>query len=399
MGVNDISETSPFDAIEANSAQDALADAGINFQGWRDFIDNEPPQWDWIIPDVIARHMKGDLNAKSKQWKSFFGIQLALSVSTGTTFLNMPISAARRTVYFNLELMPRGAWERGKAISASLGATPDNDFLYVVNLRGKADRLREHTAAVVDKIRQLKIDFIVLDPRYKLMGDGEDENSAAGLRGVLAFRDALAEVAAVLLIGHDPKGDTAGKSMADRGAGSYIGGADYDFSFALSPHEVDGYSVLSTSCRYRKSPPDLTIVFDPDRNVFAADAETPAIVKQTRRGGFGKHTDPKEKAAANKAKYEAFEKAVCKFATENALMSITRFREKMGELTEGQAIGGRDILRRKIDCLIEEGKLAKTAVKERTANGEVKCKKNGGFIVGTPDKINSYNSQFEELPL
>ena len=260
-------------------------------------------------------------------------------------------------------------------------------------------RLCSDIIEIVDKIKQLKIDFIILDPRYKLMGEGEDENSAAGLRGVLAFRDALAEVAAVLMIGHDPKGDSAGKNMADRGAGSYIGGADYDFSFALSPHEVEGYSVLSTSCRYRKSPPDLTIVFDPDRNVFAADADTPAIVKQTRRGGFGKHTDPKEKAAANKAKYEAFEKAVCKFATENALMSITRFREKMGELTEGQAIGGRDILRRKIDCLIEEGKLAKTAVKERTANGEVKCKKNGGFIVGTPDKINSYNSQFEELPL
>ena len=398
MGVNDISERSPFDGIAANNAEE-LANAGIVFQGWRDFIENEPPQFEWIIPDVIAKKMKGDLNAKSKQWKSFFGIQLALCVSTGKPFLNMPIPTARRTVYFNLELMPRGAWERGAKMSASMGATPDNDFLYMVNLRGKAEKLREHTGAIVDRIRELKIDFVILDARYKLIGDGEDENTAAGLRGVLAFRDALAEVAAVLLIGHDPKGDTAGKSMSDRGAGSYVGGADYDFSFALSPHELEGCSVLSTSCRYRKSPPDLTIEFDPDRNVFAADAETPAIVKQTRRGGFGKNADPKEKAAANKAKYEAFEKAACKFAEDHDLMSMTLFREKMGELSEGQAIGGRDILRHKVNCLIEEGKLARTAVKERGANGEVKCKKNGGFIVGTPDKINSYNSQFEELPL
>ena len=398
MGVNDISEKSPFDAIEANSAQDALADAGINFQGWRDFIENEPPQWDWIIPDVIARHMKGDLNAKSKQWKSFFGIQLALSVSTGTTFLNMPIPTARRTVYFNLELMPRGAWERGKAISASLGATPDNEMLYVVNLRGKADKLREYTAEIVDKIKQLKIDFIILDPRYKLMGEGEDENSAAGLRGVLAFRDALAEVAAVLLIGHDPKGDTAGKSISDRGAGSYIGGADYDFSFALSPHELDGYSVLSTSCRYRKSPPDLTIVFDPDRNVFAADADTPAIVKKTRRGGFGKNADPKEKASETKARHEVFEQAVRKFVAENGLLSMTSFEQKMREIPEGQKIGGVNALKDAIKLLLEKGVLSKTPKKIRTESGEVKQAKERVQLVGLPEKVHEYDQQFSELP-
>lgn len=397
MGVNDISETGPFDAIEANNAQE-LANAGIVFQGWRDFIENEPPQWDWIIPDVIARHMKGDLNAKSKQWKSFFGIQLALSVSTGKPFLNMPIPTARRTVYFNLELMPRGAWERGAKMSASMGAIPDNDFLYIVNLRGKADRLREHTAAIVDKIRELKIDFVILDPRYKLIGDGEDENTAAGLRGVLAFRDALAEVAAVLMIGHDPKGDSAGKNMADRGAGSYIGGADYDFSFALSPHEVEGYSVLSTSCRYRKSPPDLTIVFDPDRNVFAADADTPAIVKQTRRGGFGKHTDPKEKAAETKARHEVFEQAVRKFVAENGLLSMTSFEQKMREIPAGQKIGGVNALKDAIKLLLEKGVLSKTPKKIRTESGEVKQAKERVQLVGLPEKVHEYDQQFSELP-
>ena len=398
MGVNDISERSPFDAIEANSAQDALADAGIVFQGWRDFIDNEPPQWDWIIPDVIAKYMKGDLNAKSKQWKSFFGIQLAVCVSTGKPFLNMPIPTTRRTVYFNLELIPRGAWERGKAISASLGATPDNEMLYVVNLRGKADKLREYTAEIVDKIRELKIDFIILDPRYKLMGEGEDENSAAGLRGVLAFRDALAEVAAVLLIGHDPKGDTAGKSMSDRGAGSYIGGADYDFSFALSPHELEGYSVLSTSCRYRKSPPDLTIVFDPDRNVFAADADTPAIVKQTRRGGFGKNADPKEKASETKARHEVFEQAVRKFVAENGLLSMTSFEQKMREIPAGQKIGGVNALKDAIKLLLEKGVLSKTPKKIRTESGEVKQAKERVQLVGLPEKVHEYDQQFSELP-
>ena len=104
---------------------------------------------------------------------------------------------------------------------------------------------------------------------------------------MLQFRDALTEAAAVLMIVHDPKGDTAGKSMGDRGAGSYTAGADYDFSFALSPHEQDDYSVLSTSCRYRKSPADISIRFDPERQMFDVDVDKPPTVRQTKRGGGG----------------------------------------------------------------------------------------------------------------
>ena len=383
-------------AAEAH-AQDELAAAGLVFQDWRDFMANEPPAWDWIITNVIARNMKGDLNAKSKQWKSFFGMQLALCVSTGRTFLNMSVPRARRCAYFNLEIIERGAWERGTAMEAAMDATPERGMLYVVNLRGKAHELREHTGALVAEVRRLGVDLVVLDPRYKLIGEGEDENSAAGLRGVLDFRDALAEAAAVLMIGHDPKGDTAGKSMADRGAGSYTAGADYDFSFALSPHELDGYTVLSTSCRYRQSPPDLTICFDPDRQVFDADPDTPPTVKQTRRGG-GAATDPKEKAERERLKLDALEKAVRDFAARSELMSMGTFRQSIRAMPEGAAFG-RDTLRVAIDSLVENGVIAKTPAKTRTEGGEVKNVKNGGYLVGTPEKVKGYDSKFDELPL
>ena len=384
-------------AAEAH-AQDELAAAGIVFQDWRDFMANEPPAWDWIITDVIARNMKGDLNAKSKQWKSFFGMQLALCVSTGRTFLNMSVPRARRCAYFNLEIIERGAWERGAAMGAATGATPERGMLFIANIRGKAHELREHTGALVAEVRRLGIDLVVLDPRYKLIAEGEDENSAAGLRGVLDFRDALAEAAAVLMIGHDPKGDTAGKSMADRGAGSYTAGADYDFSFALSPHELDGCTVLSTSCRYRQSPPDLTICFDPDRQVFDAEPDTPPTVKQTRRGGGGAATDPKEKAERERLKLDALEKAVRDFAARSELMSMMTFRQSIRATPEGAAFG-RDTLRVAIDALVEKGVIAKTPAKARTEGGEVKNAKNGGWLVGTPEKVKGYDSKFDELPL
>ena len=387
------------DAIEAATAQamtahaaEELAAAGIAFRDWREFMANEPPPFDWIITDIVAHGMKGDLNAKSKQWKSFFGMQLALCISTGRPFLGMQVPKARRCAYFNLELIDRGAWERGAAIGTATGAMPADNMLYVVNLRGKADRLREHTPALVAEVRRLEIDFVILDPRYKLIGDDEDENSAAGLRGVLQFRDALAGAAAVLMIGHDPKGSTEGKSMADRGAGSYTAGADYDFSFALSPHERDGYTVLSTSCRYRQSPHDLTIRFDPERQVFDADPDIPAAVKQTRRSGRAS-TDPKDKAEHEKLRMDALENAVRDFADQSELMGIGTFRQSIRVTPEGAAFG-RDSLYDAINSLVEKGVIAKTPVKVRTEDGRVKNKKNGGWLIGAPEKIKEYDSKF-----
>lgn len=392
------------DAIEAAGAQaeeahaeEELAAAGIVFQDWRDFMAEEPPAWDWIIRDVVAKGMKGDLNAKSKQWKSFFGMQLALCVSSGRPFLDMAVPRARRCAYFNLELIKRGAWERGAAMDAALKATPANGMLYVVNLRGKAGELRNHTPALVMAVRRLGIDLVVLDPRYKLVAPGEDENSAEGLRGVLDFRDALTEAAAVLMIGHDPKGDTSGKSMADRGAGSYTAGADYDFSFALTQHEQDGYTVLSTSCRYRQSPPDLTIRFDPDRQTFDAEADTPPTVRQLGRNS--KVIDPKDKANSEAVKLAAFEKAVLDLVKRSELMGKGTFDIEVGKLPEAQAVGGEKRREKLITSLFERGIIAKTDKWVRDRSG--KKRKLGGknYMVGTPDKVEKYADEFNTLDL
>ena len=43
--------------------------------------------------------------------------------------------------------------------------------------------------------------------------------------------------------------------------------------------------------------------------------------------------------------------------------------------------------------------IAKTTAKARTAGGGVKNVKNGGYLVGTPEKVRVYDSRFEELPL
>lgn len=397
-------DMSDFDAADAQYAAahggEELAAAGVLRRGYREFMANEPPKRDWLVTGVIAKGMKGDLNAKSKCRKSFFGLQLAYAVATGRDFLGMPVPRARRVVYFNLELDERGLWERFAAIERAAGVKPEDGMLSVYNLRGKADRLRGHTPALVAEMQRLGIDLIVLDPRYKLIAEGEDENSAAGLRGVLAFRDALAEAAAVLMIGHDPKGDTAGKGIVDRGAGSYTAGADYDFAFALSPHEEDGKSVLQASCRYCKTPPDLTLRFDEERQVFEAEADTPAVVRAARRaGGGGANADPKEKAERNAARLDALKKAVREIAARDELMSMGTFRTEVSKTAAGAALSKADC-RDALDALLASGEvIAKTREKMRTEGGGVKCVKNGDTFVGSPERVREYDAQFEGLPL
>ena len=387
------------EAYDADHAGDELAEAGIVGRGFDDFMEDEPPLFDWILFEVIAKGSKGDLNAKSKQWKSFFAMQLAYCIAAGLPFLNWPASPPRRVAYFDLELLGRGTWERFDAMRKALGGTPGG-ALYIYPCRFACGKLRKNLPALVADLRRKEIDMIILDPRYKLIGESEDENSAAGLHGVLDFRDNLIKGtgAAVLIVGHDPKGDVSGKDKADRGAGSYTAGADYDFAFALSPHEQDGYSVLSTSCRYRAAPVDLSICFDPERQVFDADAETPATVKQTKRGGTGANADPTDKAKRNRLKLEALERAVKTYAATHGPTSMGTFRQDMAETTEGAAFS-RDALRAALDSFIERKILAKTTQKVRTDSGGVKNVKNGGFLVGTTEKIAAYEAQFDELPL
>ena len=278
---------------KSSEKRKAFEAANIRFEDAADFMARELPPFDWIVPNLIAtagrQGCKGDLFGKSKTSKTWLALQLAHCVATGKRFLAWDIPRTRKVAYFNLELIPTGEQERMRDQQTALGISREElrGRLYVVNLRNRGHELRKHTEAVADELRRLEIDLCILDPRYKLVEDGEDENTAAGLRGVLNFRDAISEVCAVLVVGHDPKGDVGEKSITDRGAGSYTAGADFDFCFALSPHEEDGYTVLSASSRYRKSPEDVTLSWDEQGGkVFYVEKDIPAV-KRTGKGGGG----------------------------------------------------------------------------------------------------------------
>ena len=68
------------------------------------------------------------------------------------------------------------------------------------------------------------------------MRPDENENAGEGLVGILGLLDAVAELsAAVMVVAHDAKGDSATKDIRDRGAGSSWAARDTDCRFTLTP--------------------------------------------------------------------------------------------------------------------------------------------------------------------
>ena len=386
-------------ADEAAHAGETLAAAGIVFPDFDEFMDNPPTPFDWIIEDQIAKGFKCDLFGKSKTRKSYFALQLALCVSMGRDFLGFRVPRPRRVAYFNLELPARGLWERFEAMARTLGGRPAGGMLHPCNLRDVPGKeLRNNVDALVAELARLRIDLAIIDPRYKLFEGGEDENTAAGMRAVLDFRDKLLKTCAVLWPCHDPKGSVAGKDLADRGAGSHTGGADNDFGYALSPHANGEETVLSFMGRARPTPPDRTIRFNPGLQIFEVDADTPAEVQQP--AGRSPALTPEEKAGRESRRQGELEEAVVEYTAAHDLVPMATFRADIMRTAAGSRYGV-NALREALDALIGRGLISKTPEKVRTAKGEIKHKQRGTMLVGTPEKVRAYDAQFqpaEEVP-
>ena len=109
--------------------------------------------------------------------------------------------------------------------------------LTLMNCRGQGGCVRD---AILSRVKALKPDFVIIDPRYKLMRSDEDENTGSGLIGILNLLDAIAEEgAAVMIVSHDKKGDIKSQDIRDRGAGSNWAARDVDCRFVMTPKKND----------------------------------------------------------------------------------------------------------------------------------------------------------------
>lgn len=431
---------------EPKAPEDILANAGIVIDDAADFLKRKIQPPSWIVQDFIAEHMKGDLCGGAKSMKTFSALQMAVCIAAGRDFLNVYHVAEKHTVaYLNLELFDWNAQERLNAQTAAAGLDIDAEELRgrlcILNMRANPAALRgerdlgacakcpnkadchgvveklcrqEHADRIVgafcDALTKLGVELVIIDPRYKLIQPGEDENTGDGLRGVLDLRNKLAQHFAVMIVTHDPKGDSAERKTTDRGAGSYTAGADFDFRLTIDrsrdyDEEADQLLyVVGAACRARKTPPKVGVRFDPESQVFRAeDGLTTETFKPKGRNGKSEADMLPEKVAERNAEKErAFMDAAVEVANEagSQLLDTATFQQRILKKPGGAvATSTRSANFTALWKVAtgEHGVLKSQRAQERKANGTIGNTKERREYVSTPDRIAAYLKQFEGL--
>lgn len=263
--------------ITAEAADIAAKDAAA----W--ILEPIPPS-DPIIEGVFDVGDKAFLIGGSKGRKSFFIMQAALSIASGTNFLGFHVPKARRVVVAQFEIREHHYQRRLRRSATAMWLKPEQfaGRLLVLNLRGKDATIE----TIGEAIRALKPELVVLDPWYKLYGVGHDENSAGDAATLLAKVDRLAENlgAAIWVCHHDSKAGTELLKGTSRGAGSGLVGRDYDACLLLTPHATEDDAIIMSSILRNYQPiADTTLRWSDNRFVEAPDIFPTPETTATRR--------------------------------------------------------------------------------------------------------------------
>ena len=166
----------------------------------------------------------------------------------------LSVTGPRRVLLVNLEI--KRDWMKRRVLRRlggyGLSGQDLQGRLTLMNCRGQGGCVRD---AILSRVKSLKPDFVIIDPRYKLMRPDEDENTGNGLIGILNLLDAIAEAkAAVMIVSHDKKGDYKSQDIRDRGAGSNWAARDVDCRFVMTPVK-DSETDITLGILARNYPP------------------------------------------------------------------------------------------------------------------------------------------------
>ncbi len=207
----------------------------INAADWLQLVPALPEQ---ILTDTFDLGDKVSIIGSSKMRKSFFLLQLIISIAAGKDFLAWAIPKPRRVLHIQLEIQAHHYHSRviRMARALGIGAADLGDRLQILNGRGLGLAGKEGIAQIREIAKESKPDIISIDPLYKIATG--IENAAEDLKIILGIFDTLAEEtgAAIAYVHHDAKGAPGDRDIRDRGAGSNVLGRDYDACLTLTPH-------------------------------------------------------------------------------------------------------------------------------------------------------------------
>ncbi len=230
-----------------------------------DWLERDVEPVEQVLENTFDKGDKVCVIGGSKTKKSFFLLQMSLSLASGADFLKWKVRKPHKVLHIQLEIQPHHFHRRCKKMANAL-AIDSADIgtrLQIVNGRGLGIVGEEGIRKILELSKTSNPDVIVIDPLYKIL-DGV-ENAIEGLKPLLDNLDTMAREtgAAIVYCHHDPKGSAGDRSLSDRGAGSGVLARDYDASIILTPHANEGNGiVVETLLRNYRPQESFTILWD-----------------------------------------------------------------------------------------------------------------------------------------
>lgn len=200
-----------------------------------------------LIGGVLHRGGKMVLGGGSKSFKTWCLADLAICIASGRRWWGRQTKQGR-VIYLNLEVQSEFFETRIKDICQHKGCSVPED-LGVWNLRGHCT---DHTVLLPqlsEKLADMQVAAIILDPTYKVMAKSENaqEEVAALMNSIERLGKATG--AAVIFGSHFAKGNASGKEAIDRISGSGVFARDPDAILTMTRHEEEDVFVIEPILR------------------------------------------------------------------------------------------------------------------------------------------------------
>ncbi len=192
------------------------------------YKDNPPELPEELISGILRRGHKMLISGSSKAGKSFLLMELCVSIAEGIPWLGFTVKKGR-VLYVNLEIDPASAVNRFLKIYEALGIEPEGmDSVILWNLRGHAVPLNELVPKLIRRVRDQKLDAIIIDPIYKVITG--DENNASEMGAFCNQFDKICTETgcSTIYCHHHSKGAQGMKKAMDRASGSGVFARDPD---------------------------------------------------------------------------------------------------------------------------------------------------------------------------
>lgn len=216
----------------------------------------------WLIQDLWAEEAVGILGGEPKCCKTFFALDMAVSVASASPCLrHFPVARKGRVLLFPAEDSLPVVYQRLSGISRAAGSDLTDLEIHVITEPRILLDSPAHQKRLADTIERVQPDLLILDPFIRL--HGIDENNAAEVAPLLAYLRELQRRwhMAIVLVHHARKNaGTRRPGQALRGSSDLHGWGDSN----LYLRRTSGGLTLTTEHRAAAGREDISLQLNID---------------------------------------------------------------------------------------------------------------------------------------